>query len=361
MIITKAITVIPGTQNSLSLKDVPEPAPRKGELLLRVQQVGVCGTDMDIVNGFYGEPPPGSPYLILGHESISRVEEVGRGCRGFRRGDLVVPTVRRNCPENCLNCRNGESDMCLTGHYKEHGIKGLHGFGSEYAVSDSRFVTKVPESLSGVGVLLEPLTIVEKGIGQSFKIQSGRMKWRPKKALVLGSGPVGLLATALLQMMGLSVTTVARKPADSPKARLASSTGATYVNVGETPLSMLEDRFDLVFEATGSTSVALEAQNLCSTNGIVSFVGIYKPQAETEDAGKVFTSLVLGNRVYFGSVNANISYFQKGARDLVRIRRKWKGFLEGIMTDKLPLTRVEAAYGPKSDRSVKTVLQIASG
>lgn len=359
MIVTKAITVIPGTQHSLSLRDVPDPVPKRGDLLLRVLRVGVCGTDMDIVNGFYGEPPAGSPYLVLGHESLSRVEEVGPGCRGFKKGDLVVPTVRRNCPEECLNCRSGESDMCLTGHYREHGIKGLHGFASELAVSDSHFVAKLPESLSDVGVLLEPLTIVEKGIGQAFIMQEGRMKWRPKNAIVLGSGPVGLLATALLELMGLSVTTVARKPDDSPKARLATSTGATYIDVGSTPLSGLEDRFDLVFEATGSTSVALEAQNLCSTNGIVSFVGIYKSEAGTEDAGKVFTNLVLGNRVYFGSVNANISYFRRGANDLVRLRRKWNGFLEGIMTDRFPLEEAKSAYGPKGEESVKTILQVA--
>lgn len=360
MVPTKAIAVTPGVAGSAALKDVPEPTPKRGELLLRVQRVGVCGTDMDIVNGFYGEAPIGSPYLILGHESLSRVESLGLGVSGFKKGDLVVPTVRRNCPENCLNCRSGESDMCLTGHYKEHGIKGLHGFASELAVSDSRFVVKLPDALSEVGVLLEPLTIVEKGIGQSFLIQNTRMKWKPRNALVLGSGPVGLLATALLEMMGMEVTTVARKPSDSSKARLASSLGANYVNVVDTPLSSMEDKFDLVFEATGSTSVALEAQSLCSTNGVVSFVGIYRSQVGTEDAGKVFTNLVLGNRVFFGSVNANISYFRRGAEDLVRIRRKWKGFLEGIMTDRIPLEKAESAYGPKGEESVKTILQITS-
>ena len=352
----KAITVIPRTQHSLSLRDVPEPVPERGELLLRVLEVGVCGTDHDIVNGFYGEPPPGSPYLILGHESISRVEAVGPGCRGFRKGDLVVPTVRRNCPENCLNCRNGESDMCLTGHYTEHGIKGLHGFAGQLATTDSRFAVRLPETLSNVGVLLEPLTIVEKGVEQSYLIQDARMKWKPKSALVLGSGPVGLLATAMLVLRGLEVTAVARKPADSLKARLVASTGARYVDVKETPLASLEDRFDLVFEATGSASVALEAQSLCSTNGIVSYVGIYRSQAGTEDAGKVFTNLVLGNKVYFGSVNANISYFRSGARDLVRIRKKWRGLLERIITDKIPLANAESAYEPKGEDSVKTVL-----
>jgi glucose 1-dehydrogenase len=354
----KAITVLPGTKDSLSLRDAAKPVPGPGQLLLKVSRIGICGTDMDIVSGFYGEPPEGSPYLIIGHESLSRVDELGPGVSGFSEGDLVVPTVRRNCPENCLNCRSGESDMCLTGHYREHGIKGLHGFASEYAVTDSAFVVKLPESLSEVGVLLEPLTIVEKGISQAFKIQQSRMKWEPRNALVLGSGPVGLLATAMLRTKGLDVTTVARKPADSLKARLVAAVGATYVSVEATPLTSMEDKFDLVLEGTGSTTVALEAQNLCSTNGAVSFVGIYRQKVVTEDAGKVFTSLVLGNRLFFGSVNANISYFRQGAADLATIGEKFKGFLDRIITSRVPLSAWEQAYSPKGEDDVKTILEL---
>ena len=352
----KAVTVTPGSAGSLSLREVDPPEPKPGELLLRVQRVGVCGTDMDIISGFYGEAPPSSPYLIIGHESLSRVEEVGEGVEGFHKGDLVVPTVRRDCPEECLNCRSGESDMCLTGHYREHGIKGLHGFASQLAVTDSRFVVRLPESLSQTGVLLEPLTIVEKGINQTFQIQNARMRWEPKTALVLGSGPVGLLATALLRLRGLEVTTVARKPADSLKARLASATGAAYLDVNETPLSSMEGRFDVVLEATGSTSVALEAQNLCGTNGVVSFIGIYRSKTATEDAGKVFTNLVLGNRVYLGSVNANISYFEQGASDLEKIGEHFGGFLERVITDGVPLSEWERAYSGKREDTIKTVL-----
>jgi len=353
----KAVTVVPGKSGSLSLADTDRPTPGRGELLLRLLRVGVCGTDMDIISGFYGETPVGSPYLILGHESLSRVEDLGPGVQGFRRGDLVVPSVRRNCTENCLNCRNGESDMCLTGHYKEHGIKGLHGFASEFAVTDARFVAKLPETLSEVGVLLEPLTIAEKGINQIFLMQHARMKWKPKTALVLGSGAVGLLATALLELKGLEVTAVATKPPDSLKAKLVSSIGGTYVDSERTPLSSMENRFDIVFEATGASSVALEAQNLCDANGVVSFVGIYRSKVATEDAGRVFTNLVLGNRLYFGSVNANLSYFRQGVLDLVKIRRKWRGFLEQIITEKVPISEWEKAYSPRGEDDVKTVLQ----
>jgi threonine dehydrogenase-like Zn-dependent dehydrogenase len=247
--------------------------------------------------------------------------------------------------------------MCLTGHYKEHGIKGLHGFASEFAVTDSRFVVKLPEALSEVGVLLEPLTIVEKGINQVFLMQHARMKWKPTKALVLGAGAVGLLATALLRLRGLEVSTVARKPQDSMKAKLVASTGASYVDSEETPLSSMENRFDIVFEATGASSVALEAQNLCEANGVVSFVGIYRSKVATEDAGGVFTNLVLGNRLYFGSVNANISYFKQGVQDLMGMSRRGNGFLERIITERVSVPEWEKAYSPRGEDDVKTILQ----
>ena len=326
-------------------------------MLLDVRSVGVCGTDRDIIAGFYGESPDDSTYLVLGHESLSRVAKIGSKVRGFRKGDLVVPTVRRNCKENCLNCRNGESDMCLTGHYKEHGIKGLHGFARELAVTDANFMVKLPNSLSNVGVLLEPLTVVEKGVTQTFLIQQSRMKWKPKNALVLGAGPVGLLATALLRLKELEVHTVATRPKDSLKARLVEQTGASYINAKETPLMTLENRYDIVLEITGNTSVALEAQRLIETNGVVSFLGVYKGQQLTEDAGRLFTDLVLGNRTYFGSVNANRTYFQQGVRNLTRIMNKWKGFLDQIITRTTNPDRFELAYRPEDEEEIKTIIQ----
>ncbi len=351
----KAVAVTPGKQDSQSLVEQPQPVPEEKETLLRVLRVGVCGTDRDIIAGFYGEAPPGEGRLVIGHESLCRVEEAGGS--GFGKGDLVVPTVRRPCPERCLNCANGESDMCLTGHYSEHGIKGLHGFAREFAATDSLFLTRLPESLVEVGVLLEPLTVAEKGIFQAYVMQQSRMKWEPRKALVLGAGPVGLLATALLRLMGLEVHTAATRPNESLKAKLVGQLGAGYVNVKEEPLNQVEHRFDLVLEVTGSSWVALEAQNLTSQNGVVSFLGIYREQTATEDAGRIFTNLVLGNRVYFGSVNANRNYFDMGAKDLVRIESRWPGFLGSLITRRVGVEDFQQAYEPESEEEVKTVLE----
>lgn len=357
----KAITVAPLKQDSLKLQELELPKPQRKELLLEVQKVGICGTDRDIISGFYGEAPAGEDFLVLGHESLSRVAGLGSGVRGFKKGDLVVPTVRRNCPENCVYCKSGQSDMCITGHYLEHGIKGLHGFAREFAISDSDFAVKLPESLKEVGVLLEPLTIVEKAVSETFLIQKSRMrKWSSKRVLVLGAGPVGLLATALLRLSGAEVDTVARSPKESLKARLAEQTGASYIDTQVTQLNELENKYDIVFELTGNTSVALEAQNLTSVNGVVSYLGVYKQEQQTEDAGKIYTNLVLGNRVQFGSVNANKTYFVKGVRDLQKIKRKWSNFLERIITKKVNLDDYQDAYAPKDHEEIKTILELRS-
>jgi threonine dehydrogenase-like Zn-dependent dehydrogenase len=250
------------------------------------------------------------------------------------------------------------SDMCMTGHYFEHGINGLHGFAREFALSDHNFVVKLPESLSDLGILLEPLTIVEKGVIQAHLMQESRMMvWKPRSALVLGAGPVGLLATAILRLKGLEVHTVATRSEESLKARLVEQTGARYINSKETPLNALENRYDIVLEVTGNTAVALEAQNLTRVNGVVSYLGIYKEGQATEDAGRVFTNLVLGNRVLLGSVNANKAYFLKGVKDLSRIMTKWPRFLERIITKKAKPDDLNGAYASSDKEEIKTIIQ----
>jgi len=339
------------------MENLAVPEESSSQVLLKVLRIGICGTDREIIAGFYGQAPDGLDYLVLGHESLCRIESIGMSVKGFKKGDLVVPTVRRNCPENCVSCRNGESDMCYTGHYKEHGLKQLNGFASEFAISDASFVVKLPESLSEVGVLLEPLTVVEKALLQTQAIQNVRLKWKAKKALVLGAGPVGLLATAILRLRGIEVDTVATRSEESVKARLVRTTGATYVNSKETPLSTMKDVYDVVFEVTGNPEIALQAQDLIRINGIVCYLGIYREEQETQNVGKLFTDLVLGNRIHFGSVNANKTYFEAGAKDLVKIQREWPGYLQKMITRKERPDNPEKAYSPESEEEIKTIIE----
>jgi len=343
--------VTPGKAGSVDLIDAPQPSRSAGEALLRTNKIGICGTDLEIIQGAYGEPPSGSDYLILGHECQATVEEVPSNSVGINKGDLVVPTVRR--PDSCLNCQNGESDMCLTGQYKEHGIKGLNGFCSEYSVSDLNYLVPVPQELSDVAVLLEPTSVAEKGVFQTFKIQE-RMIWKPQRALGLGTGPVGLLTAMLLRLRGLDVTAVATRPKDSLKARTVEKIGGTYINANDQPITSL-GKFDLIMEETGVASLAAEAQGLLNNNGVLCLLGIYRPNLATQDIGHSYDDIVLGNKMTFGSVNANKRYFLSGIQDFKTIQQRFPGVLKSMFTKMSGPSDYSQAYNPTKD-DIKSVI-----
>lgn len=350
----KAIVAEPPKKNSVKLIEIPKPHPRKGQVLLETLCVGIDGTDREINEGIYGTPPNGSHYLVLGHEAVARVQEIGDQVESFSEGDLVVPTVRRPCEENCFNCRIGESDFCLTGNYFEHGIYKLHGFASEYAESDADFLVKIPMELENVAVLLEPLSIAEKAVTQFFKIQE-RMAWTPKRAFVVGAGPLGLLATMILRLKGLEVYVAATRTEESLKAKIVRSVGGTYVNVRETPIRSLEEKFDIVVEATGRVEAALEVLKLLGPNGVMCFLGVYREKKACEEFGKVLTNMVLGNRLMFGSVSSNKNYFELGLKDMSEIKRRYRNVLNMLITKKLYPPEFEQAFKLERE-SIKTII-----
>lgn len=350
----RAVVAEPPKRNSVKLVEIPKPIPRESEVLLRTLCVGIDGTDREIDEGIYGTPPSGFDYLVLGHEVVARVQEVGDQLKGFSEGDLVVPTVRRPCEENCLNCRVGETDMCLTGNYFEHGIYMLHGFASEYAVSDANFLVKVSPKLEDLAVLLEPLSIAEKAVSQSFKIQQ-RMEWHPEKAFIVGAGPLGLLATMVLRLKGLEVYAAATREKESLKAKIIRNVGGSYINVRETPIATLEEKFDIVIEATGRVEPALEAMSLLGPNSVMCFLGVYREKKACQEFGKVLTNMVLGNRLMFGSVSSNKKHFEMGIKDMPEIERRYGNALKELITTKLHLTDFKQAFTPEKE-DIKTVI-----
>ncbi len=243
--------------------------------------------------------------------------------------------------------------MCLTGQYKEHGIKGLHGFCSEYSVSDINFLVPVPAELSDVAVLLEPTSVAGKGVFQSFKIQE-RMIWKPQRALVLGTGPVGLLTVLLLRIRGLDVTAVATRPKDSLKARIVEKIGGTYVNANDQSITSL-GKFDLILEETGVATLAAEAQGLLNNNGVLCLLGIYQPKLATQDIGHSYDDIVLGNKITFGSVNANKRYFVSGIQDFKTIQQRFPGVLKSLFTKIVGPSDFSKAYSPTKD-DIKSVI-----
>ena len=226
----KAIAVFPGKAGSVHLADLPKPSvnevPNGRGVLVKILKVGVDGTDKEINAAEYGAAPSGYGFLVIGHEGFGQVEAVGPEVTEFKPGDYVVATVRR--PGHSIYDAIGESDVTTDNNYYERGINLLHGFLTEYYVDSADFMVKIPVGLKDVGVLLEPMTVVQKGIVQAYEIQRRLKLWRPRKAAVMGAGTIGLLATLVLRLRGLEVVTFSRAPKPNLNADLIEALGAKY-------------------------------------------------------------------------------------------------------------------------------------
>jgi len=356
----RAVAVTPKQPGSARQVELPMPTIARGTALMRVLEVGIDGTDTEINQGLYGEPPPGANFLVIGHEALSLVEGVGDGVSGFTRGDLVVSTVRR--PDTCPNCQAGESDMCLFGTYTERGIKGAHGYMGEYYSETPAFMVKIPPALRPFAVLLEPLSIVEKATFQAWKIQE-RMVWQPARAVVLGAGPIGMLGTILLRLRGLEVHVYAKSPPDSLQGRILTELGATYQSVADHPVTGIKDelgQIDFILEGTGDSAVAFEAMAQLGTNGVLCLTGVSAGNRSIEIPADVINlQMVLGNRVTFGSVNANRRYFEMGLEHFQQAEQTWPGIFERLITRRVPFGDFLSALDRRPE-DIKTLLTIAA-
>ena len=232
--------------------------------------------------------------------------------------------------------------MCLDGDYKEHGIRFLHGFASDYALTDANFVVPVLDELKHVAVLLEPLSIAEKALYQAMKIQQRLKIWTPKRVLVLGAGALGLLVTILLRSAGFDVSTVARQAPESLKVKIVNSVGASYINSVTNPLDSLDQKYDLIVEATGNAQVAIQSTRFLSANGVLCLLGVYSSRIFSYDMGDLLREVVLGNKLVFGSVNANKRYFELGLQHMSKVKEMFPDVLERMITSRLPPDRIIA-------------------
>jgi threonine dehydrogenase-like Zn-dependent dehydrogenase len=334
----KAIAVFPGKPNSVHLDELPKPTledvPHGRGILVKVLRVGVDGTDREINAAEYGAAPEGDDFLVLGHESFGQVEAVGPQVTELQPGDYVVATVRR--PGSSLYDQIGTYDMTTDDTYYERGINLRHGYLTEYYVEAPEYLVKVPQGLKDVGVLLEPVTVVEKGIAQAYEIQRRLRVWRPRRAAVMGTGTIGLLATLMLRLRGLEVTTfgLSRKPYRN--ADLIEALGARYTSTADVPIlagAKCYGPFDLMFEATGFSPVVFESMQALGKNGVLVLSSVTGGDRTVEvPADRINLQFVLGNKVMVGTVNANREYFEAGVRNMAQAEAQYPGWLGQLLT-----------------------------
>ncbi len=348
----KAIAVFPGSQQLKIIEQEPPQLSEPDQVMLRTLDVGICGTDKEICSFEYGTPPPGNDHLVIGHESLAEIVQVGPAVERFGVGDLVVPSVRLPCPHpGCLACRSGHQDFCYTGDFTERGIKEAHGYMAEYVVDHERHMNLMPPGLREIAVLAEPLTIAEKALAQISGMMQHRPPWldphtpsqergQGLSALVLGIGPVGLLGAMTLAVAGFTTYVYSREMQPSPRTDLVTAIGATYVSVQTTTFPDLAAQIgniDLVYEAAGHSHFALQALQVLGTNGIFVLTGVPGLQAFIEaDPARLMRDMVLKNQVLLGTVNAGPGDFASALADLDAFRRRWPAVVRTLIAGRYP-------------------------
>ena len=336
----KAIAVTPKQKDSVRLVEMDKPnladiKDRRG-VLVEVLRVGACGTDREINNAEYGIAPDGFDFLILGHENFGRVAAVSENVKELAVGDYVVATVRRPCGDSIYD-RIGEQDFTTDNEYFERGISRLHGYMAEFYSENADFLIKIPPAISNIAVLLEPLSIIEKGLKQASDIQERLKIWRPKTAAVLGTGSVGLLTVMALRLRGYEVHGFGRNPREGYlNAELCESIGATYDSTAEISVQDSTKKYgeyDLIFECTGYSPIVFDAMQSLNENGVLILSSVTGGDKKTEvPSDKINQQFVLGNRVMFGTVNANREHFELGVKDLALCEAMYAGWLARMLT-----------------------------
>ncbi len=363
----KALSITPG-KGDLRIIDISEPEIQNpDDVKLKVLQVGICGTDREEAAGGRADAPPNNDYLIIGHEMFGRVVDVGNEVSTVKKGDYALFIVRRGCGK-CYPCQHERSDMCNTGEYKERGIKGLHGYQAEFVVDSEKYVIKIPEEISSVGVLTEPMSVIEKAIDDSLLLQEARIpgakasNWlEGKRALVAGLGPVGLLSAVALRLRNARVFGLDIVDEDSKRPTLLKEIGGEYIDGRAIKTTEIDEKcgdMDFVLEAAGITKLEFQLLDTIGINGIYVLSGIPGGNRPVNILGdELIRKMVLMNHVWLGSVNASIYHYKLAIKDLTEANKKWGNTVQNIITDKFPFTKFDEAFRIDSSKGIKTIIE----
>ncbi len=364
----KALAITPGAA-SIRTIDIPEPSiASPKQIKVKVLRVGICGTDREEVAGGRAMAPQGRKELVIGHEMIGRVVEIGKEVTSVQIGDCAVLTVRRGCG-SCLPCVMNRPDMCLTGKYLERGIWGHDGYDSEYVVDDERYAVHIPAELESIAVLTEPMSVVEKAIDEAVRVQSARLAdaastpcWLSgRRCLVAGLGPVGLLGALALRLRGAEVFGLDIVDEHSSRPSWLTIIGGHYIDGRNVPADKVHDvvgAMDLILEAAGIAQLDFELIDALAMNGAYVLTGIPAGEHPIQVSGaELMRKLVLRNQIVLGSVNASRDHYLMAVNDLAIAARQWGNLGERLITHHFPIAESAQALRQHSQDEIKAVLE----
>lgn len=363
-----AIAVIPGT-TTLRIVERAEPSvAAPDEVKMRVLRVGVCGTDREEAAGGRARAPEDQQDLVIGHEMFGQVVEVGQAVERVKVGDHAVFTVRRGCGK-CLPCAMNRSDMCRTGEYRERGIKGLDGYQAAYVLDKEQYIVRVPPELEALGVLAEPLSVAEKAVDEAVRLQCARLPdasatpdWLfGRRCLVVGLGPIGLLAALVLRLRGAEVYGLDVVDSGTARPQWLTVIGGQYVDGRQVPPDQVDDSLgamELIVEASGVAALAFNLLDALVPNGVCVLTGIPGGNRPVNIPGEeLIRQFVLENQIMIGSVNAARDHFQMAVDDLAQAQLRWGDHAASLITHRHFYTDFASALSQHPPDEIKSVIE----
>jgi threonine dehydrogenase-like Zn-dependent dehydrogenase len=364
----KAIAVKPGTTEIHLVERDESRVKAPDEIKLKVLRVGICGTDREEAAGGRCAPPRGQSELVIGHEMFGRVVEIGDDVTQVKVGDYAAFTVRRSC-EKCPSCLAGRSDMCYTGDYTERGIWKRDGYQTQFVVDMESYIVRIPDEIEDIGVLTEPMSVAEKAIDESLRLQQARLPdaalspdWlNGRRCLVAGLGPIGLLAAIALRLRNAEVYGLDIVDKSSARAKWLEEIGGKYIDGRQVPADKIDDQIgpmDFIFEATGVASLEFNLLDALDYNGIYVLTGIPAGSRPLDiPAPELIRQLVLNNQVMLGSVNASRDHYQLAVDDLARARQRWGDHIAKLITHRHAYNDFHAALEHHDADEIKVILE----
>jgi threonine dehydrogenase-like Zn-dependent dehydrogenase len=352
---------IGSTQPTILQLPVP-PEPAAGEVLCRTLQLGICGTDREILHSANPWTPAGDKFLVLGHECLARIDAVGAAVTEYQTGDLVVPAVRR--------AKAGQTrrlDYLPLGAFTERGIWSEHGFSQPLWLDRPEHLYRVPAGIEDLAVFAEPLAVAEKGANEAHTLQQARLVteiWtqsQPPRVLVTGMGPIGFAGVLAAVARGWPVTMAGRDAEDTFRAGLARALGADYVQFAALeaePADVEDTGYDLVLECTGSDEVMLVAAPLLRSCGILVWLGSTRlPRPKSHNLEKLMRDGLIRNHLHVGCVNAAPRDFQGALAHLAQLKRTHAAHLAALITARIRLADSLWHYEHREPQGIKTVIE----
>ena len=327
--------------------ELPVDPLQEDEILVRIVKVGFTRRDRDLLQDLEAVTPAGSDFIVPGHVAVGKVVRTGDLVRDFQPGDIVVPTVRRDC-NRCIDAR---SDLCPhPEHYSDSGLKGAHGFAREFIAIRSRYLIRIPAHLESLALLLTPLSRAEKAHEEAVQVMKrynffcyhNPEDFSPS-ALIAGMGIVGIMTAFLLSLYNYRLTIFSRREVDDSRSVILKPLNLEYVNTQWVPTERLEKEgcsFNQLFETTGDPEFAFRLFPFLTCNSVA--VLMDAPARATRDleidveAGRLLDRMVHGNQVILGSIKAGRDAFESGLRHLSELADLYGESLSNLFTHVFP-------------------------